>query len=280
MHNNLYTKTVGGIKAPKGAVNRALDAAEAREKKREPINMRRWTKVAIAASLAIVILAGSAIGFDLFGGKNANSFSLSVNALALSEDGFTVIESLDTVGGSIVNAPGGTVVVEDFDFYCVCRGDNIASVTYTVENGEFSYDKKHVPDGREYLPLPDADARSFTVYYDDDYEALINGELDPGVRLYLSLSDDDSEPDEAARKAVSDYCDIIARKLSDESETSDWGPEVAASKYTLFRVMFDRVSVTVEITFNDGSTQTESIVFSTEGHDDYGRVDVSAKLAA
>ncbi|MBO4830859.1 MAG: hypothetical protein J5569_00115 [Oscillospiraceae bacterium] len=280
MHKNLYTKTVDGIKAPAGAVNRALDAAEAREKKREPISMRRWTKVAIAASLALVILAGSAIGFDLFGGKNGNSFSLTVNALALSEDEFTVIESLDSVGGAIINVPDGTVVEEDFNFYCVCRGDNIASVTYTVENGEFSYNKKHVPDGREYLPLSDADANSYTVYYGEDYEALINGELDPGVRLYISLSDDDSEPDEAVRKAVSDYRDIVYLKLSDESGTTDYGPEIAECLDTMYRVMFDRVSVTVEITFSDGSTQTESIVFSSEGHDDSGRVDISAKLAA
>jgi len=280
MHNNLYTQAVSGIKAPQGAVNRMLDAAKKMDKKIEPIRTRRWTKVALAASLALVILAGSVIGFDIFGGKPGNSFSLTVNALALSENEFAVFESLDGIGGSIENTLNGPIVDEEFGFDCICRGDNIASVTYTVENAEFTYDEKHLADGQRFLSLPDANASSFTVDYADDYDALMSGDLSPGVRLYISLSSSDSTLDDAARKAISDYCECVDRKLSGASGPLPGEPDMAACVEALYGVMLGRIRVALDITFTDGSTQSAAIIFRCEGTDSYGRCDLSAKLAA
>lgn len=124
MHNNRYTQAVQNIKAPEGAVEKMLGTARNIEKKEKVINMKKWIKGAVAASLAIAVTAGSVIGFNLLGNKNDNAFVLKVGAAELSSEnsakiginedkGLGIGEGDDSIASYSVNMP------------MICEGKNI-----------------------------------------------------------------------------------------------------------------------------------------------------------
>lgn len=289
MKKSLYEQTMDSITAPESAVESMLTLARESEKEEKiiPITSRKPHHIKrsiIAASVALALVLGTVLGFDLFGSKGDNAFVLTVNAAQISENAFTSLGSIDAVAGSLgegVSRDGSKrfILEEEFGFDCICQGDNIRSVTYTAENATFVFNEKYIDDSREYLWLPDASMTSFTLTYDGDFDVIKSGNYDFGMRLCIPLASDD-EINEEARQALEDYNNYISYKLNDgapeDFSADDFDLKVCLK--TLFDAMLDKVKVDIEVAFKDGSTQTATMIFRCESVDAGGRSTFSAKL--
>ena len=129
MRENLYTQTVSKIKAPEGAVEKMLETAESFEKKEKVMHINNWIKGAVAASLAVAVTAGAAIGFNLFGSKNGHSFAMTVNAAEITKD--------NPVSVRLGEGGMSTALMDDgmeyyIDLPLSVKGEHIKSVTYST----------------------------------------------------------------------------------------------------------------------------------------------------
>ena len=152
MHSNRYTETVDKIKAPEGAVENALKAAQNYEAgsvrsaaakaapAKRTLSRRPAFRYAVAAALALVVALGAILGPSLFGGKGSNAFTMTVHAAELTKGQPVYIEtgrgSMNVIGrgdsgkGSVAG-PGGTEYYVALPF--TVSGENVARVTYTAD---------------------------------------------------------------------------------------------------------------------------------------------------
>ena len=152
MRNNRYTETVDKIKAPEGAVENALKAAQNYEAgsvrsaavkaapTKRTASRRPAFRYAVAAVLALVVALGTILGPSLFGGKGSNAFTLTVHAAELAKGQPVYIEtgsgSMNVIGrgdsgkGSVAG-PGGTEYYVALPF--TVSGENVVSVTYAAD---------------------------------------------------------------------------------------------------------------------------------------------------
>ncbi|MBQ8134327.1 MAG: hypothetical protein IJ192_07990 [Clostridia bacterium] len=172
MRKNIYTETIDSIRVSDKAVGKALAAVRKTDK--GDIIMVKHNKLKftgmVAASLAVVIAGGTVAGQLLSSNQakltsstissqapknvsSPNSFTLMVNAAELTKEATVVSASgnSDVNNSAKINVPGinGFNMSEgdDFNGYTVgyalpmdisCIGENIKSVTYSVDVGAIS----------------------------------------------------------------------------------------------------------------------------------------------
>ncbi|MCH5304441.1 MAG: hypothetical protein J1E41_06220 [Ruminococcus sp.] len=136
MSKNTYTNTVDSIKAPERAVNRMLDTVRNFDNKEKIINMKKFKfKGVVAASLAALVAIGGTIGYNIVTPKN--SFVLTVNAAEITETNSAKISTSGANGFSYGEGDNDEVG------YCLdlpvnCKGQNIDTVSYSVDTGALS----------------------------------------------------------------------------------------------------------------------------------------------
>lgn len=87
-----------------------------------------------AASLTVILSLGAFFGFSNTQNKSANSFILSVNAQDLEENKQVSISSDDS--GYAISEGDNNVVGYALKFPVECKGENIDTVTYNVNNAK------------------------------------------------------------------------------------------------------------------------------------------------
>ncbi len=165
MRKNQYTKTIDNIKAPDRAVRRAVYVIQNQNSKKEIFSMNqklRFTGIC-AASLAAVLAIGGVV--SIYGSQltsnsgiqtsasstadssvSKNSFVLTVNAAELTHEG-TIATSSDNMNSADIHTSrfSGITLSEGADgvgytlpMPVSCKGENIKSVTYSVDFGAIS----------------------------------------------------------------------------------------------------------------------------------------------
>lgn len=242
---------------------------------------KRWRKplAVVAASLALLIVFG-AFSIGMPKGNNDNSFVLTVNAAELKE-GNPVLADTSAFGFSISEGD------DNFDYYSLdfpvkYKGDNIKSITYSLNKGYFEIFKfkentieKQSTNNDSNIQVNDtektelsipADAyvddseqvkiassrekvKEFTVNYDDQKKA--------GKYVYIEGDSKHFAKAEYAelKKAIyqespNDYRDSYEKKMKREGAAIN-------------KLLGDLV-ITSTINFKDGTTKTQNIKVSTK----------------
>ena len=136
MSKNIYTDAVDSIKAPDRAVNKMLDTARRFDKKEKIINMKKFKfKGVIVASLTAILAIGGVIGYNTLSPKN--SFVMTVNAAEITKDNSAKISTSGENGFSYGEGDNDEISY-CLDLPVLCKGQNIDTVSYSVDSGALS----------------------------------------------------------------------------------------------------------------------------------------------
>ncbi len=276
MDKNLYVEAVDSIKAPERAVRKMLDTVRNSEKKEKIINMKKFKRTAIAASLVLALLLGGLLGTDVF--KSGSSpFVISVNAAEITDEKFTDIGEMKNISGELDFTESNEVILtECFEFGIGITGKDISRVDYIAEGGVFNYN-----DSSEYYDKLSSNDASKDFSIAKNPEAPNDSEPDKHITLMrLTLSSADNYLSDEIRQAIRDYADHANSKLggsvNEGFETGSF--DIATVKKTVFSAMFKRLSVKVNITDRSGNVITKTLVFTCDNVTENGTVTVGAKL--
>lgn len=270
MRENLYTQTVSKIKAPEGAVEKMLETAESFEKKEKVMHINNWIKGAVAASLAVAVTAGAAIGFNLFGSKNGHSFAMTVNAAEITKD--------NPVSVRLGEGGMSTALMDDgmeyyIDLPLSVKGEHIKSVTYSVDKDAIAVHCR-----KDNNPVIDGDvvSESIDTLFDqthiaDDMKALEAAMKNEGQSVVEINSSEKELMNSYVGKKYScvtlaynsqnpDGCAIGIVGKSDNESVSD-NESLEAQAEQLDSIIGNTLYCTV--TFDDGTVQKQSIHIGT-----------------
>ncbi len=270
MRENLYTQTVSKIKAPEGAVEKMLETAVSFEKKEKVMHINNWIKGAVAASLAVAVTAGAAIGFNLFGSKNGHSFAMTVNAAEITKD--------NPVSVRLGEGGMSTALMDDgmeyyIDLPLSVKGEHIKSVTYSVDKDAIAVHCR-----KDNNPVIDGDvvSESIDTLFDqthiaDDMKALEAAMKNEGQSVVEINSSEKELMNSYVGKKYScvtlaynsqnpDGCAIGIVGKSDNESVSD-NESLEAQAEQLDSIIGNTLYCTV--TFDDGTVQKQSIHIGT-----------------
>ena len=255
MNENKYTKTVDSIHAPESSVNSMLDVVQHYEKKERIIKMTTIRKYVIAASLVAILALGTIIGISALNPKE-NPFGLYVNAAEMTAGEFTEVCSLQPVGGDFYTADGRVLRKQTFTLDVSVEGKKIKKVTFAGEN----------------YTLEEVKA--------DDAASTPKG----AYRINIGMMADtaDTALPEAARQAIRDLYDHLNAKAGEpvlQGNYDDSAFDANAAMKTIYDAMFNRLKLDVIVTFDNGQTETRTLIFTCNGADpDTGLIVLSAKI--
>jgi hypothetical protein len=255
MNENKYTKTVDSIHAPESSVNSMLDVVQHYEKKERIIKMTTIRKYVIAASLVAILALGTIIGISALNPKE-NPFGLYVNAAEMTAGEFTEVCSLQPVGGDFYTADGRVLRKQTFTLDVSVEGKKIKKVTFAGEN----------------YTLEEVKA--------DDAASTPKG----AYRINIGMMADtaDTALPEAARQAVRDLYDHLNTKAGEpvlQGNYDDSAFDANVAMKTIYDAMFNRLKLDVIVTFDNGQTETRTLIFTCNGADpDTGLIVLSAKI--
>ena len=265
MKKSLYEQTMDSVKAPERVVEHMLSAVRDSEKKEKiiPMKNRKSNHIkrnVIAASLALALLLGAVFGIGALSPKES-PFVITANAAELNDSGYTVIGTLDTVGGEFTETENGDIcLTEYFGFDLGIDGERIKSFDYTVINGRDVYGYKDTADEDD---IPDGTAVE-------------------SVFLWMAISADsgDLSLSEEVRNAILDWNDHANFKLGQPIREGydDSRFNIADCKQTVYGAMLDDLTVEVKVTFDDDTVETRTMCFSCDSVTEDGVATVSAKL--
>ncbi len=272
MRKNSYTNAVDSITAPNRAVEKMLSTARNFERKERNFYMKRFGfKGAIAASLAVVIAVGGIIGVSVFeSGRNPavsensfikeNSFVITANAEEIGGENSAEVCVPENYGLSVSeNADGNVEYRLNFSFECI--GENISTVTYSVEKDVIEVVCRK--DNNAIVQVETVDQPLF----DDEYKNYIENVPESNYTLnrYKSIT-----LDYGNQKIYDGYISIAG--VGDDNikankdiffnggDGSSQGIE--AENEWLGKLLGNIVHCTV--TFYDGTTQTQDIIIGTK----------------
>ena len=267
MRNNIYTQAVRDIKAPERAVDKMLETARNSKSKEKIIDMKKFRKAVIAASLAAVLTVGGIFGISkITTTKAENSFIMTVNAAEINDKDFTAVGNLPysrpAYNESRANA-GFNV-----DFMNVIQGENIEDITYSINGGAFiitdEYAKKLI-DGKK-SDIKSAHEKNTKLYskITVPYDNQPDGDKNINNEIAFLLSSDFRIND--AEGVVQKYEDICAKYSGkDFYELNGAQIEEFRAKWENYcNYVLENNEISVTVKFNDGKTETQKLEFRTE----------------
>ena len=141
MENNKYTRALNSVEVSEETLEKGLRyAMENSGRKDKVIRMKKignnhWKTAAAAACLAAVVGVGGFIGHS-FSAKTENSFIVTANAEEMKTGAEIVFDLVDCGGGSdgVHDGTGRLAVMQSTALPIRCEGENIESVTYTLDS--------------------------------------------------------------------------------------------------------------------------------------------------
>lgn len=246
---------------------------ERKEEKRMKKKMvkRVFISTAIAASLAIVLTVSTVIpmlkrSFDNTFGSTVsnNSFSLTVHAKEMTKTGKVFLDEYRTASNIAWDTEDGGIVF-GFVFPVECKGKNIDTITYKIENGVFVITnpkgKSVVIDGERVINRLDVPEHSkedlrkdISTYEYEQYKSFTvkyNNQLNN--KTCIDVAD---TSDIWSKEKLSEYkkfgCDIYSIRGSVKKEKQVWD------------FLTKDLGISCTVTYKNGSTETKNIVISNE----------------
>lgn len=270
---NRYKAENDAVRLTEAQKNAIKSNAERSAKARAVRSFPTWAKP-IAAALAVLMLAG---GIWLGTGRNNSKNMFSITAHAVSSDeaveldnSFKPVGELKHFGGGAVHTYDGESLTEEYiirfaDFSFTCPGNNIRSVTYMANNGAFRIvDTDGIIDYKnsDYLETKNNEKYIKTAETD-----IWTGEI---VSTYTVNSDYtgkyiDDEPNICLVSKIDLLSGDCPKALKD-GYNKDFSSKEEAEKYMELegKTALRDLSVDVTVTYNDGSTETKTMVFSSD----------------
>lgn len=212
----------------------------------------------LAASLAIVFALSTVVGLNGIPlTENGNSFILTVGAEEINKTPLVVPN--DVIGTAFSDQSYAAV------FPITCKGENIDSITYSIENAVFIYDSNDFIDSTLYgkkinCPgtnneddenhIPDNVYSSFTVKYNNPDDLQEFYDHCPNIAGSTDLLKDNSKIVEELTKEMFDDKTSYKDFFKLEKQVLD--------------LYFKDVVVTITANFTDGTTQTQKIKLGCE----------------
>ncbi len=291
MIKNLYTNAVDKIKISDSAINSAVELARTQAEKNRTINLdsHRKSKKAvrvIAASLAAVIALSGGV-FAMFSNSGTNNgFVITADAAEINNNAFTQIATCEQ---SFSSGWSSKDYDEEFNLLLKCEGENIKTITYTACGNSYLHINSHKNEfvdckPSEYLNFRVEDNySSVTVDYNNQITAIEPNYNVVEYPVYTPLSMDFFITDENSEKAAEvlklhqyytmhalggnpNYDDRI-RQLFDEADAYgfDYKNFDSEAMFTeLYNMLFDNASLDVTVTYENGETETKTIIFGYE----------------
>ncbi|MGN0487942.1 MAG: hypothetical protein ACI4HO_01620 [Ruminococcus sp.] len=237
------------------------------EKKR----IRRKPLAVLAASLALLI------GFGTFSlvlpnkSNNENSFVLKVNAAELKE-GKAVLADTSAFGFA-VSEGDDNLDYYSIDFPVKYEGDNIKSVTYSINKGCFelyrfsdSNEKKSSKD--QELDTKAENEENIEYSIPDECDGISNSEYAKVDSSYdktkkFTVGYDDQKNSERYIYITGDSKHLTTNE-SDEVKKAFYGDVAIEKEKAAFDKLLGNLIITSTINFNDGTTKTQNIKIGTK----------------
>ncbi|MGN0502292.1 MAG: hypothetical protein ACI4HN_05160 [Ruminococcus sp.] len=166
MKKNLYTDGISKIKVSEKVLNAGIEAAKNYDSEQTSVNIntakpkKKYFKpiAAAAAVLAVAVATGTVLSII---GHKSNPFILTAGATELNSETYIEVGNLDFIsqtsnwGGRECKLQGGKLISDKNEAYTLywfegefnlgiqCKGENIESITYTVNNGHFLVDDSY-----------------------------------------------------------------------------------------------------------------------------------------
>lgn len=271
---NRYKAENDAVRLTEAQKNAIKSNAERSAKARAVRSFPTWAKP-IAAALAVMMIGGGiALGQNTHG-KN-NMFSITANAASTDDEAvelnneFKPVGELKSFGGGATyifdakNDLNGGYLFRYMDFSFDCEGDNVKNITYTANNGAFriiNTDNIYDMTDSDYLKTKDED-RIVSITTDDLENICSSYTVDKG---YVNVKNSDDEPNIALVTKI-DLVSGDCPKEIRENYNSDFATKSQLQKYHELEneTMLKDLSVDITVTYNDGSTETKTMVFDSE----------------
>lgn len=222
---------------------------------------RAWYRFAgcVAAVLAVAMLFGGISLAGVFRGSG-NSFVLTANAAELSKARFVNLGKMENAGGGGGFDIDNDRVVQSFELTegvelpLLCEGENIQTITYTF-NGNGYFNIKSTAEGV-----------SGKTAYNSTYGASYSDDLDEVVTSYTvdyaHQKDCRSVVNFTRSETGGAYCRQITEGITYDEKTDQFELPLDTEQY--FAALFTQSNtdtVNVTVTYTDGSTETQTLVF-------------------
>lgn len=273
------------------------------------IKKKRFKPIStVAACLAAVMIITVIIG--AFSGKG-NSFVLKANAAEIGGESFVEIAKVAPVSGesgSVIEGDKRTQIYNCvIPFAIMCDGRNIKSIKYTVENAVFlfpytsylsGYREKHPNEAiasdkitektesnnkiESYIEK-DKQYSSYTVSFDDQINTEFKNydEMQSFPIQLLTRISSDGNISEEARNAYEDIFSMSpktetekGKSLSDEEYINEFMNDIKI----IYNEMYNKVTVTADVSFEDGSSDTATLRFSCINADQQNGIIIGARI--
>lgn len=268
----LYQSVMNEVHAPDALVQRIKSDGTGRTK-RMPV---KWI-AATAACLAVVMVMTMVINSFR---EKGDAFILKANAAEIGGESFVEIAKVAPVGGESGGVVDGDHTMHTYNsivpFALYCDGRNIRSIRYTIQNAVFlfPYDS-YAADYREKYPNQAAASDKVTEKVESEHKIESNIEKDKQYASYTVSFDDQNKTELKNYSDMQTYPICILARLSTEEPMREETKAAIAHLYSggsidesmndfrvIYDEMFGKVTVTADITYQDGTTDSASLQFS------------------
>ena len=232
---------------------------------------RRKPLAVVAASLALIIGIGA---FSFAMPKSNNSFMLTVNAAELTEEKSVLADT--SAFGFAVSEGDDNLDHYSIDFPVKYEGDNIKSVTYSINKGRFElyrFDDSNESDEKKIADYQESDTKAENeenIYYSIPYESdAISSSEDAKVdssyykTKKFTVGYDDQKNSQQYIYITGDS-KHLTKQESDEVKKAFYGKFLLERKKAAFDKLLGDLIITSTINFNDGTTETQNIKIGTK----------------
>lgn len=237
-----------------------------------------------------------------FNGKG-DSFVFKASASEIGGEAFAEMAKVAPIGGESGGVVDGDHTTHTYNsivpFALYCDGRNIRSIRYTIKNAVFlfPYDS-YAADYREKYPNQAAASDKVTEKVESEHKIESNIEKDKQYASYTVLFDDQIKTELKHYSDMQTYPICILATLSTEDPMREETKAAIAHLYSggsitdpssleqtmndfrvIYDEMFGKVTVTAEITYQDGTTDSVSLRFSCLSADQKNGFIIGAKTA-
>ena len=291
----LYQSAMDELHAPDELVQRIKNKEIKRTK-------HPYSKLIAATAACLAVVMITAVVIAAFSGKG-NSFVLKGSAAEIGGEAFAEMAQVAPVGGESGGVVDGDHTMHTYNsivpFALYCDGRNIKSIRYTIKNAVFlfPYDSYAV-DYREQYPEQAAASDKITEKVESEHKIESYIEKDKQYASYTVSFDDQNKMELKNYSDMQTYPICILARLSSEdpmreetkaaikhihSDGSMTDPSFVDALMEDFRVIYDemfgKVTVTADVTYQDGTTDSVSLQFSCLSADEKNGFIIGAKTA-
>lgn len=291
----LYQSVMNEVHAPDELVQRIKNA----DAKRTRRIHTKWI-AATAACLAAVMMITVVIA--AFNGKG-DSFVFKASASEIGGEAFAEMAKVAPIGGESGGVVDGNHTTHTYNsivpFALYCDGRNIRSIRYTIQNAVFlfPYDS-YAADYREKYPNQAAASDKVTEKVESEHKIESYIEKDKQYASYTVSFDDQIKTELKHYSDMQTYPICILATLSTEDPMREETKAAIAHLYSggsvtdpsfvdalmedfrvIYDEMFSKVTVTADVTYQDGTTDSVSLRFSCLSADQKNGFIIGAKTA-